>query len=167
MSATTLGDFGVTATGGTAAKLIRWGTQSSVNHAFVVIGGGYIIEADPGGAKVNHLSNYPHAIFSTGSISLTDVQRLAIVDAAHDLLGTPYGWPDIVCIALAQRRLGGLMTSSNPIAKRISREDRLICSQLVDKAYELAGVHLFTDGRLPGLVSPGDLLDLIIDGRHK
>jgi hypothetical protein len=36
----------------------------------------------------------------------------------------------------------------------------LICSQLVDRACELAGVHLFDDGRLSGQVTPGDLYTL-------
>ena len=40
----------------------------------------------------------------------------------------------------------------------INNAKTLICSQLVDEAYGWgAGVQLFTDGRLPGLVSPGDL----------
>jgi hypothetical protein len=47
------------------------------------------------------------------------------------------------------------------VASRIERADRLVCSQLVDKAYLLAGEHLFSDGRYPGEVTPGDLLDLI------
>ncbi len=47
--------------------------------------------------------------------------------------------------------------------KRLCRKDRLICSQLVDEAYRLADIHLFNDGRLPQLVSPGDLLVLIQD----
>jgi hypothetical protein len=33
----------------------------------------------------------------------------------------------------------------------------MICSQLVDRCYDIAGVHLFDDGRKPGDVSPGDL----------
>jgi hypothetical protein len=36
-----------------------------------------------------------------------------------------------------------------------------MCSQLVDLSYHEAGVELFDDGRIPGDVSPGDLLDLI------
>lgn len=161
------GDFGVTATGGTAAKVIRWATNSPVNHAFIYVGGGYIIEADPAGAKVNHLDAYPHASYSTGAIALTDVQRLTIVDSAHDMIGTPYGWLDIAAIGLAQRRTFGLVHAHAPIndqpwwVRRIESLDTLICSQLVDLAYEHAGVHLFADGRIPGLVSPGDLYGLL------
>jgi len=75
--------------------------------------------------------------------------------------GIPYNWPDIVAIGLAQRRLGRLVTPRSWLARRLSRGDRLICSQLVDVCYEAAGLHLFTDHRPAGLVSPGDLLDLI------
>jgi hypothetical protein len=31
----------------------------------------------------------------------------------------------------------------------------------VDFAYDMAGVHLFSDGRIPGDVTPGDLYRLL------
>jgi hypothetical protein len=39
----------------------------------------------------------------------------------------------------------------------IARSDRIICSQLVDIGFERHGIHLFTDHRAPGDVTPGDL----------
>lgn len=162
------GDFGVTRTGGLAAAAIRWGTNSPVNHAFIYIGHGKIIEADPHGARVNNAAAYPGATWSTGRLpALLDAERKAVVEAALHMAGTPYGWADIAAITLAQKRLGGLIDADlaadrQPwIVRRLCRTDRLICSQLVDLAYERAGLHLYDDGRLPGLVSPGDLLALI------
>lgn len=165
------GDFGVTATGGLAAKIIRWGTQSSVNHAFVCVGGGVIVEANPGGAALNHVESYPNAVWSSGHIKLTDTQRTNIAAAAQFLIGTPYGWADIVAIALAQRRADDIIKPDAPIGaqpwivRRVQSLHTLICSQLVDLAYEMAGVELFADGRIPGLVSPGDLLNKIVLAR--
>ena len=41
---------------------------------------------------------------------------------------------------------------------RVSRSDRLVCSQLVDTAYQAAGIHLFSDLRSPQDVTPGEVL---------
>lgn len=169
-----LGDFGVVRTGGWAAAVIRWATRSTVNHAFVYVGDGKIVEAQPGGAVLSDVSEYEgRTIWSTGRVvAYCDTggcvdgvfvpdERDAIAHAARGMVGVPYNWPDIAAIGLAQRRLGRLVTPRSWIARRLSRGDRLICSQLVDAAYNAAGLHLFTDNRPTGLVSPGDLLDLI------
>jgi len=47
------------------------------------------------------------------------------------------------------------------VRRRLANPKRLECSQLVDAAYLEAGVHLFSDGRIPGDVAPSDLLLLI------
>lgn len=44
---------------------------------------------------------------------------------------------------------------------RVSDNKHLQCAQLVDYCYQMAGVHLFPDGRPDGLVAPSDLYDLI------
>jgi cell wall-associated NlpC family hydrolase len=147
-----LGDFGVVRTGGTAAKLIRFGTRSTVNHAFVYIGGGCIVEAQPGGAVVSSADKYPLAVWAGR-------EQPQAAHHARQLVGTPYGWLDIAALSLACAGIGD--EPNNPIAQIVERDNRLICSQLVDRAYLLAGVHLFDDGRLSGQVTPGDLLDLI------
>jgi len=149
-----LGDFGVVRTGGWAGALIRYGTQSPVNHAFVYIGDGRIVEAEPGGAVISSTDKYDKVIWS--SLPLTDTQRYLIVANAKKMVGVPYSWIDIAALALRTRGV-----KSSLVNHRIEKMNRLICSQLVDRAYELAGVHLFNDGRLPGEVTPGDLLDII------
>lgn len=151
-----LGAFGVTRTNGWAAPWIRLITRSTVNHAFVYVGNGQIVEANPSGAAVGNVSEYPHAIWS--HMALTDQQRHAIANAADTLVGTPYSWVDDVCIGLAD--LFGWHVPE-PVRARLSGRSRLMCSQLVDVAYSKAGIHLFPDGRIPGDVSPGDLLHLI------
>lgn len=160
------GDFFVTPTYGSRldrflAFLIRWGTNSPVNHAGIFLGNGQIIEAEPGGARIS-TGFYDNCTWSTGHIALTGDQRIRIVTAAKIERGVGYSWLDIVAIALAQKRLGARINSRSWVAKRISSDKTLICSELVDRVYALAGVHLFEDGRLPGLVSPGDLYNLIV-----
>lgn len=170
------GDYLVTPTHGNwrtriAAFLIRYGTESPVNHSALYVGevAGYdkpqIIEARPGGAGYADWDSYSDCTWSTSRLPLdlvpTDEQRILIAQAATGMVGTPYGWLDLVAIALAQRRLGRVVDGDEWWVRRIASSRTLICSQLVDRAYLEAGVHLFDDGRIPGLVSPGDLSRLL------
>jgi len=161
MTMPTPGDFAVVATPGLMARLIRLVTRSTVNHAFILTDLGRIIEADPSGAQVVLLANYDGMYQAWSQMDLTPEQRAAIVDAARSHLGDPYSWVDDACIAIT--RLFGIHVPA-AVRRRLARPDRLMCSQLVDVAYLESGVHLFSDGRLPGDVAPGDLLDLI-EGR--
>lgn len=160
MSEPQIGDFFVTPTGGDwfhrlIAKAIQWDTDSPYNHAGIYVGNGKIMEARPGGAGLNFVDTYDGMVWS--HFDLTAAERSDIVAAALECAGKPYGWLDIAAIALAQKRLGATVDSETWWVKRVSNIDTLICSQLVDLCYGDAGVHLFNDGRLPGLVSPGDL----------
>lgn len=170
MGEPTPGDFFVTATAGRlidriAAWLIRFGTNSNVNHAGLYIGDGVIVEA-VGKVRYNEITAYPDAIWSTGRLPAhltpTAQQRQAIVNKAHDLIGTPYSWLDIIAIGLAQRRLGQVVNSRTWWARRVSADGRYICSQAVDVEYQAGGIEFFDDGRLPGLVSPEDLEELLL-----
>ena len=151
-----LGAFGVVKTGGWVARAIRVITRSTVNHAFVRVGDdGSIVEAEPKGAA-HGADGYPAAIWSTGP--LDDEQRTKVAREALRLVGTPYNFVDVAALGVAK-----ILHQRTPrwVARRLSRPDRLQCAQLVDEAYLRAGIHLFDDGRLPGEVTPGDLLDLI------
>jgi cell wall-associated NlpC family hydrolase len=153
-----LGAFGVTATPGWKARVIRLVTHSTVNHAFIYVGNGQIVEANPSGAALAPVSKYPAAIWSTGPPN-----GQAVADAARSLIGTPYSWVDVVCVGLADIFDWHVAA---PVRRRLNRRDRLDCSQLVDTAYLRAGIHLFPDGRVPGDVAPADLLNLIHEGAH-
>jgi cell wall-associated NlpC family hydrolase len=175
--------FGATAWAWVMAKAVQWGTSSAVNHAGVYVGDGKVIEAQPGnqGARYAPVSMYLDAgTFWAGGAFLPgktrEGQRINGHKVAHQatkMLGTPYGYLDIVAIAIAQQKFTSVfgidpINELNPWdeqpwwVKRLARKDRLICSQLVDEAYRLAGIHLFDDGRLSQLVSPGDLHRLIL-----
>jgi len=82
-----------------------------------------------------------------------------VAAAALALLGTPYGFVDIVALGLADLGLRQWW-----LERVVDRQHALVCSQLVDQACLNAGVHLFTDGRMPGRVDPGDLQRLILAG---
>lgn len=162
--APTPGDYFVVATNGFAARVIRWATKSPVNHAGIYIGpvgGGtpLIVEADPHGARVNDVSTYGTAIWS--DLPLTDDERARIVAWAKASIGTKYNWIDIVCLAL---ELVFRWKVPSAVLWRVSSPKTLICSQLVDLAYRGAGVHLFSDGRPPGAVTPESLYKVIQEG---
>jgi uncharacterized protein YycO len=158
------GDFGVTSVKGRVGFLIsvgEWLNGSRFghwDHAFVYVGDDQVIEAEPGGARLASLDEYQGRTiaWSTNHIELTEQQRTAIVAAAHSFIGVPYSAGDYMALALWHFHL------RIPWAKHVmASQSRMICSQLCDAAYEVAGVHLFTDGREPGDVTPADLAALI------
>lgn len=158
-----VGSFGVTATGGFIGWVIRKFTRSRVNHAFIVGPGGLIVEANPSGAAFGHISQYPKARYNLHTV-LPDETREKIWQTAlgfaqaNNGKGVGYGWLDIVAITLKRFHI-----SIGWVDLRIQRQDRLICSQLVDLAYERAGVHLFDDNRLSQNVRPVDLDNILSD----
>ncbi|QMU69514.1 hypothetical protein [Streptacidiphilus sp. P02-A3a] len=158
------GDFAVIRIAGDVGRLIRLGQwlngdgYANYEHAFIYLGDGDLVEAEPGGARLSPLTEYDGCspYWSTGRIALTEEQREALVAAAHRYVGVPYSFLDYGSIALARFHL------RLPAVKRyVADTHHMICSQLVDQCYQDAGVHLFADGRIPGDVTPGDLYRLI------
>lgn len=152
------GDFCVVRTRGLVARLIRLITRSPWNHAAVFVTQTEIVEAQPFGAARDRFG-YTVAAFSSGIVVLTDQQRADITARALELVGTPYGFLDLLS-------LGCLQYGIKPrfIRNRVRRSDRLTCAQLVDACYAAAGLHLFTDNRVPMDVTPGDLGRLLTKG---
>lgn len=160
----------------------KW-VDAPVNHAAVYVGDGKIVEAKPHGAILSNWNTYgSDAEWSTGGIgqrqldgslkrlTLTYAQRNEIAEHARALVGTPYNFLDLVAIGVGQKRihLEEFIDPEKPLSEqpwwvqRLVREDRLICSQLVDLSFERSAVQLLADGRVPGLVSPNDLRGLYL-----
>lgn len=152
------GDFALTRIYGITGAFISAGQHlvgdgAPIQHAFVYVGNGYIVQAMPGGAEMIRLEDASEPyIWSTGRVPLTEIQRLFISEYAIGLVGTPYSFLDYASIALAHYRI-----RPRWVRDFVADSGHLICSQLVDEAYKRAGVQLFDDGRLPGDVTPGDL----------
>lgn len=178
----------------TLGRAIRFGTATQdptgkwvdapVNHAAIYLGGGKIVEAQPGGAAISAWDKYGNdAVWSVNGLGqrqtdgslrplppLTSTQRDEIAGHACQMVGTPYGYLDIVAIGIGQRRmhLEYVVDPAKPLAdqpwwvRRITSPHTLICSQLADLAYARAGIELFADNRLPGLVSPNDIRGLYL-----
>lgn len=143
---------------GLGQLLIRDGSRYT--HAGICVGDGTVIEAHPRGVRVVSIGEYldGRAVAFGWMIPLGPVHREQIVAAATSLIGTPYNWLDYV--SLAAMRWGW---KPRAVRARVARQDRLICSQLVDQTYLRAGLHLFDDGRASEDVTPGDLANLLIE----
>jgi cell wall-associated NlpC family hydrolase len=154
------GDFGLVSITGHVGLAIRFGQWlngdgfSKYTHAFIYIGNGMVVEAQPGGAVRSPLSEYDgrDILWSTGRIPLTGVQRRIIVAGAIEGIGTPYSFLDYASLALV--RLG---LRPRWLARYVASSGHMICSQYVDHYYLAAGVDLIPIERLSGDVTPGDL----------
>ncbi len=124
-------------------------------HAFQVLEDGVIIEAQPGGARVGHVSQYKDRPVLYTHMPLTAEQRARVSAIALQYEGTPYSFLDYLYLALW--RLG---VRPEKLRDKVRDSGHMICSQLVDKVQEEIGNNLFTDQRLNQDVTPGDLFDL-------
>lgn len=155
------GDFGLTQISGNVGKLIRVGQWLNGNgfanyeHAFVYIGGGLIVEAEPGGARVRPVTEYKDIYWSTGHFDLTGAERNTIITYAEHYVGTPYSFLDYFSIAAHRLHLW-----TPGLKHYIGTSKHMICSQLVSQCYDDAGIKLY-DGEWPGYITPEGLYDLI------
>jgi hypothetical protein len=157
------GDFAVINTGTPRGVLIdagQWlagGGRSEWDHAVIAsrwdLGVLHIVEALPGGSRevAWHYEDHPH-LWSTGHLEPCPEAGTQ----ARALVNIPYSWLDYVAIGLHR-----LHINAPDLRKFMADDHGLICSQLVDLAYQRAGRHLFDDGRWPGFVMPSDLGQLI------
>lgn len=163
MTQTSPGRIGLTKIHGAAGKGIRVGQFlngsgfEDYEHAFLDLGDGTLIQAEPGGAQIRSLDIYPEGdvywcdgIYSTVSTA----KRLEIASHARTMEHVPYSFLDY--FALFTHRLH---IPAPGLRRYIASSGHLICSQLVDRAYMLSCVHLFQN-RWEGYVTPGDLYRL-------
>lgn len=159
------GSIGLTGIHGPAGWGIRAGQallgdgMLPYEHAFLVLDGGWLIEAEPGGARVRLLSEYDGQHVLYVAPGLTDAERHRICVQGRLLVGTPYSGLDYLALALHRFHL-----PAPGLRRYIADSRHMICSQLVDQAYRDAGVQLFADGRWPGYVTPADLARLLRRG---
>jgi hypothetical protein len=156
------GRIGLTHIHGDIGKLIEFGQWlngdgfTAWEHAFMDLGDGTLIQAEPGkdGAQIRPLDIYPDSdVYWCDNIykTVTPEQAQRIASFGRQMRGIKYSAVDY--FALAAHRLHLPVPG---LKRYISSTGHLICSQLCDEAYELAGVRLF-ENRWGGYVTPGDL----------
>jgi hypothetical protein len=164
------GDFACVKIISTPGRLITVGewldgsgsAASAYDHAFIYVGmgdekspRGYVIGAQPSGARLDPMAAYDHrgdALWSSGKIPLTQEQRDKIVASALACKGVGYSYADYLAIAAHRFHV-----PAPGLREYIASSRHMICSQLVDYCYQQAGVQLFTDNRWDGFVTPADL----------
>lgn len=148
---------------------IRLLTRSRVNHAGICTGDGMTVEAQAAGAICRKEQAASQTVVYGNDLHAR-VETLApgrseyVAHEAEQLVGRRYNYLDLLALAWINIRhdpTDGPPPKPSRVERRVMRDDRLICSQLVDLAHTKAGVHLFTDGRLPGQVTPGDLAEVL------
>lgn len=155
--------FGLAKIKGIAGKFI-WlgqalaGRPSKWEHAFLILPGNYVLEAEPGGARLVHIDEYWNGTSWDAEFAyppLTDAQRAEFETVAKTYVGIPYGFFDYLSLLLVHLHI------RLPFVKRfIENSKTAICSQLVDGVYKTIGVQLFDDNRFEGDVMPSDLAAL-------
>ena len=156
-----LGDIGITSIRGPVGRLISVGEYllgdgfAPWDHAFVYVGNGLLIEAEPGpdGARLAELTEYNDRVVLW--LRCPDQYRQAVAHSARLLQGTRYSAADYFAIAAHRLHL-----PVPGLRDYIAASGHLICSALADRAAELGGWKLFDDGRWNGYVVPADLARL-------
>lgn len=124
-------------------------------HAGLYLGethmGMLIVEAEPGGAVIRPM-HYSPASLLWSHLDLNPDQRAKIVAAGYGFKGVGYSFLDYAAIAAH-----GVGLWLPGLRSYIEADGHVICSQLVDKCYQAAGVQLFADKRWNGYVTPMDL----------
>jgi hypothetical protein len=158
------GDYGVVPIGGDVGQLIRFGQWlngsgfANYEHAVVNIGGGLLVEAEPGGARTRPITEYANTIlWSSGHFDPTIGQRAKIVSAAIHFSNVAVSYSFLDYLALFAHRLHLPVPG---LRRYIASTGHEICSALVDACYQFAGIQLFP-GEWDGYVTPGMLYDLI------
>ena len=150
-----LGDIGLVRIPGAGGLLIRVGQFllgegfADYEHAFVFVGAGELVEAEPGGARVRQLSEYDAA--AVVWLRCPAQYGAGVAAAARRMAGVPYSWLDYAALALHRFRIPapGLKTY-------IGDSGHEMCSALADRAAMLGGWHLF-GGVWEGYVTPAML----------
>jgi len=154
------GTIGLTEIAGEVGKLIEIGQGLNGEgfrkweHAFVLLPGGMILEAEPGGARIVPM-HYADVYWCDNIRRLLaswpddDPEWMA---TAEPFKGVGYSALDY--LALAAHRLHIPVPGLKGYIEDGGHE---ICSQMADDFYQRLGAHIFTDQRWNGYVTPASL----------
>jgi len=151
---------------GRRAENAGWLTHTYIVTKVEPDGRVWIVEAMPQGARSVVLVDKDRLTSGFVWVRLPDDagppgwQSMAAT-AATQMVGTPYGYGQYLALAAmtltGARPTGWLARFVGLRHPTTGLPVQVICSQLVDEALRLAGVHVFTDGRPPQYVTPGAL----------
>jgi hypothetical protein len=177
------GDFFVTSTGGLGGLTIGvlesaimddWDKgPSKWRHAGIYLGGGMVLQAEPGGAVIVARRPNPADIWSTGVLPLTPAQRALVPALAESYRGIGYSWLDYAALGAHHGHVPDLPVWPEgdhlvTLQQFIESTHHQMCSFMVDNFRLRLGDHLFgtqakppTPSRWSGYVMPWDLGHLL------
>jgi hypothetical protein len=131
------GLYGVVKTHGLIPWIIRRATSGWADHAFVILEDGAIVEAEPGGVRLGHLSEYYGCRIAVNSAEeMTVAQRTTVAATAKTMIGKPYN-----DLAIADDGLECLGWHWRWLLKRASGDGEVVCSQMVALCGQAAGLN--------------------------
>jgi uncharacterized protein YycO len=142
-------------TPGFLAAIVRKACKSPVDHAFIVIDNGLIVEARLTGVRIGELSEYAgHLAFANVAEPMSPADRDKVCAAAELMAARPYNYPAILELAL-----GDLGWHWKLLIRLAGADHAFICSQLVALAGKAAGLDwdCGTLGGNDGQVTPAML----------
>lgn len=127
-----------------------------IEHAFVSLGDGTLIEAEPGGARIRPVTEYGDTAYWCNAIyaTLDPGQGEQIATIARGFEGIPYSFVDYENIFLHRMHLPDAF-----LRLFTQKTGHMICSQLACQAYLDAGRDLFP-GTWPGYIDPLEIWQL-------
>lgn len=152
------GTIGLTQIAGGVGKGIEFGQWLNGEgfeiweHAFVLLPGNLILEAEPGGARIVPL-HYSEVYWCNNIFKLLPtIMETRLTEEAFKLKGIPYSFADYAALAAHRLHIPG-----PHLRKFIQTSKHEICSQLADDFYWRLGSKIFDDNRWPGYVTPASL----------
>lgn len=141
--------------GGAVIRALQWMNGDGFEdfeHAFVYVGNGEVVEAEPSGAWVNQLSDYMGMEILWIPCPRQYGPAVAVAARGFAQNRVPYSWLDYGACGLHH-----LHIPAPGLQNYIKTSKHMMCSQLADRAACLGGWHLFQDNRWDGYVTPGAL----------
>lgn len=139
--------------------LIRKITRSWANHIALYIGDGKVIEANPGGIKINSVNKYLTPILRKVSIfriKATSIQLYDMIENAKEMQDYKYDYFQIISLLFLY------ITKLHKKVPGFQIKKFTICSELIDISAEKAGIN-FTN-KFSSNVTPDDIMksDILI-----
>jgi hypothetical protein len=134
---------------GWIARSIEFVTQSRAHHVVIAINETHVISAEPGGAVIRPMTDYPSIVWSQFDYTDEQSQHMAVLAASMNRQEYNYLGFFLIGVELIAK-----IRMPDSIARALSYQDRMFCSQMADFCLRKAGFDLFHSEW--GMVSPGD-----------
>jgi hypothetical protein len=146
-----LAQIGLVRTPGFSSWLIRFITRSKFNHTIVKVSTHKVVSVESNGVQIMDVTEFPNAAWSDFPLTMRQQNKIIAYNLAQQ--GKPYDYFAYFWIGVGL--LLKVKRTPNWVLRRLASDKAWICSQLADRSYQAAGIHLLGDDRPLGCVYPG------------